>query len=113
MAPATEARAVWGPIAAPRVQVTWAMPLASVSDVAAPIEPHGRVQASMLPGGAAAVTWHVGPYDDLRAAYAALAAWLEASGREPLGAPWESYWSDPLLTPDQRDWRTEVLWPLP
>jgi hypothetical protein len=48
VAPVTEARASCGPIAAPKVQVTWAMPLASVSDVAAPIEPPlGVVQVTL------------------------------------------------------------------
>jgi effector-binding domain-containing protein len=79
----------------------------------APVAPRGRVRPSVLPGGPAATTWHHGAPDTLRAAYEALAAWLAAHGYPVVGAPWERYWSDPLLEPDPRAWRTEVVWPLP
>lgn len=81
--------------------------------VAAPVAPRGRVRPGTLPGGAAAITWHHGPPDTLRAAYEALAAWLTAHGYPVAGAPWERYWSDPLVEPDPRGWRIEVVWPLP
>lgn len=81
--------------------------------VGAALQPTPRVNAGALPAGPTAVTLHIGPHDELRAAYAALAAWLEAHGYPPTGAPWESYLTDPVFTADQRTWRTEVLWPLP
>ena len=81
--------------------------------VGAPFVAAGHVQPCSLPGGRVLVTLHAGPYTELRAAYAALAAWLEANGRFPEGAPWESYLTDPAFTPNPYDWRTEVLWPVP
>lgn len=75
-------------------------------------EPDGDVRAGELPGGEVATTWHVGPYDGLAQAYGALQAWMSANGREPRGAPWEVYWSDPQQEPDPAKWKTEVIWPI-
>ena len=70
-----------------------------------------RIKRRSLPGGSAIATWHVGPYEGLPEAVAALAAWREANGRVAGGAHWEVYWSDPgEVPPDQL--RTEVVEPL-
>jgi len=65
-----------------------------------------------LPGGPAATTLHVGPYEGLHEAYAALEKWMEENGRTGAGAPWESYITDPSTAPDPADWKTIVYWPL-
>ena len=70
------------------------------------------VRADTLPGGPAAVTMHVGPYDKLHDAYAALEEWIQGQGLTPAGAPWESYVTDPGEVPDPKDWKTEVYWPV-
>jgi AraC family transcriptional regulator len=72
----------------------------------------GGVVEDVLPAGPAAVTMHAGPYETLTEAYGAIEAWMEANGRSPAGAPWESYVTDPAEHPDPKDWRTEVSWPL-
>jgi effector-binding domain-containing protein len=72
----------------------------------------GRVQAVELPGGEAAVTWHVGPYDQLADAYAALTGWIADQGRSQAGAPWEVYWTNPADEPDPATWRTQVFAPI-
>jgi effector-binding domain-containing protein len=77
-----------------------------------PVEPGGRVKACALPAGEAAVTWHVGPYQELGKAYERLQAWMSEHGYEPAGAPWEEYWTDPGLEPDPSKWRTRVVWPV-
>ena len=71
----------------------------------------GEVEPSDLPGGLAAVTAHVGPYDAMEPAYAALRAWVHAHGGEPVGDAWEVYLSDPNANPDSATWRTEVVQP--
>ena len=76
--------------------------------VNAPIEPSGRVEPSLLPGGSAAVTVHEGPYQDVAAAYAALERRMADEGKRPTGAPWESYLDDPETVPQPH---TEVVWP--
>lgn len=85
-------------------------------EVGAPIagaaEGEGRIVLGELPGGPAAVTWHIGPYDAIAAAYDAITAWMQQQGREPAGAPWEAYHTDPGETPDPADYRTEVFWPI-
>ena len=80
--------------------------------VAKPIVGSGRVSASELPGGQVAVTWHVGPYDTLSEAYSAFASWIKEQNREPGGASWEVYWTDPAEVPDPSTWKTELIWPL-
>jgi AraC family transcriptional regulator len=68
--------------------------------------------ASELPGGAVAMTTHVGPYEQLGAAHAAVQIWIEDNHGQPGGAPWELYVSDPANHPDPKDWKTEIYWPL-
>ncbi len=79
--------------------------------VSEPVEDEGEVEASELPGGEAAVTWHVGPYDAMTPAYAALEAWIGDKGASMSGPPWEVYYSDPADEPDAARWRTEIVAP--
>ncbi len=71
----------------------------------------GEVRASSLPAGPAAVMTYVGPYDQMEAAYGALAAWVAHHGGRPFGDPWEIYLSDPAQEPDPEQWRTEIVMP--
>lgn len=79
--------------------------------VASPVSGDGSVHPSLLPGGRAAATWHVGPYEEVGPAYEALAGWIAAHGATSDGDPWEIYDSDPATEPDQRRWRTEIFQP--
>ena len=79
--------------------------------VSAPIEAAGEVTAATLPGGPAAFTVHIGPYEDMKPAYDALDAWIRDHGGEPRGDPWEVYFSDPVAEPDPSTWRTEIYAP--
>lgn len=78
----------------------------------AAVEAGDEVQAGSLPGGPAAVTWHVGPYDAMAPAYDAIADWIARQGGEAAGPPWEVYYSDPQEHPDPATWRTEVVQPI-
>lgn len=75
------------------------------------VEGAGGVVSSELPGGPAAVTIHVGPYDAMKPAYEAILAWLAERGASPEGAAWEVYLSDPAEHPDPATWRTEIVQP--
>ena len=75
------------------------------------IEPVGHVRPGVLPGGPAAMTTHVGPYDAMEPAYAALASWVGDQRGEPNGDAWEIYFSDPEQQPDPSTWRTEIVQP--
>jgi effector-binding domain-containing protein len=77
-----------------------------------PFEPKGRVQLSELPAGRTAVTWHIGPYDQLQRSYGRLGAWIESEKLAERGPFWEVYWTDPGLEPDPSTWRTQILWPV-
>ena len=51
----------------------------------------GRVTASALPAGTAAMTVHRGAFGEVGAAHEAVLAWCAAQGRRPSGARWEVY----------------------
>jgi len=75
-----------------------------------PADPEIRVDH--LPGGPAVVTTHMGPYDKLPEAFAAIQQWITANGLTATSAPWESYVTDPGNYPDPKDWKTEVFCPV-
>lgn len=60
-----------------------------------PVVASGRVVAGELPGGPVAEVMHRGSYEDVAAAYEAVADWLAQHGCVPLGEPWESYLDGP------------------
>lgn len=68
-----------------------------------------EVEPSTLPAGPAVTTWHVGPYDGLGDAYAALEHWVAGAGAVAAVPPWECYFSEP--TGDPATWRTLVVQP--
>lgn len=80
--------------------------------VAAAAEGEGGVHAETLPGGSAAFTTHLGPYERLLDTHAAVQSWIEDGGHRSAGAPWEVYVTDPAELPDPKDWRTEIYWPI-
>jgi len=67
----------------PRVEVGVELP--------APCPLTGRVVASHLPAGRAAMTTHRGPYDALGEAHGAVLAWCAANGERTTGVRWEVY----------------------
>ena len=77
----------------------------------AAVVPAGEVSVSSLPGGRAAVMTYFGPYDEMEAAYDVLSQWVAAAGGEPVGDPWEVYFTDPAREPDPEQWRTEIVMP--
>lgn len=73
----------------------------------ADVRAEGRVEPSLLPGGRAARTMHVGSYADVGAAYEAALSWLTDEGHVVDGEPWECY----LDGPEVAEPRTEVFVP--
>ncbi len=84
--------------------------------VAEPVEGDGRVEAGVKPAGRYAVLVHHGHPDQIRTAFATLDAWAEREGVEwdVTNGVWtgrfESYLSDPAVTPDLADWDVEVAY---
>jgi hypothetical protein len=72
----------------------------------------GEIGAGELPGGAAAVSVHLGTYDSLGQTYDQLHDWIHAQGRDEGPGPWESYVDDPSEVEDTSKLRAEVVWPL-
>jgi effector-binding domain-containing protein len=79
--------------------------------VAGEISGDDLVAPSMLPAGPAAVTTHVGPYEELEVAYRAVRDWLAGRGLTPAGPHWEVYLTDPNTEPDPAHWRTDLVVP--
>jgi effector-binding domain-containing protein len=80
--------------------------------VKAAIRASGRVQPSALPGGRAAMTWHIGSYHQLQESYDRLEAWIAGEKLAKRGGFFEIYWTDPGLEPDPSSWRTQIFWPV-
>ncbi|TDD71367.1 MerR family transcriptional regulator [Jiangella aurantiaca] len=64
------------------------------------------------PGGLAALTRHVGPYEELGLAYREVEAWIEAQGLTSNGAPYDVYLNDPSQVSDPAKLETEIVWPV-
>jgi AraC-like DNA-binding protein/effector-binding domain-containing protein len=71
-----------------------------------------NIRADTLPGGPVAATTHMGTYEKLNEAHAAVQVWMEEKNLRGAGAPWEVYVSDPAEVPDPANWRTDIFWPL-
>jgi effector-binding domain-containing protein len=67
----------------------------------------GRVVASALPAGTAAMTVHRGPFRDVGAAHDAVVSWCAAHGHGLSGTRWEVY--GPHNDDPAQQW-TEVSW---
>jgi len=76
-----------------------------------PPPPELNIEVGELPGGPAATTVHVGPYDTLGDSHMVLDRWMANNGYAATGAPWEVYLTDPGEVPDPKDWMTKILWP--
>src|SRR5438445_1597696 len=65
----------------------------------------GDVRHSQTPAGPVVTTAHWGEYSEMAGAYAALAQWCAANGRQQTGTSWEVYgdWAD-----DPRQRRTDI-----
>ena len=86
------------------------MPVSGVATK--PIDLGEEVIWETLPAGEAATTIHVGKYEELPEAYAAIEQWMKVEGVKAGGPPWEVYVTDPGDFPDPKDWKTEIFWPL-
>ena len=78
---------------------------------ARPLAGEGDVQASEIPAGKVVQCIHVGPYDQVGAAYGALEAWIAGHGLRHAGPAFEHYLNDPQETPPGQ-LRTRVVLPV-
>ena len=82
------------------------VPVAAIRDV-----PNDMI-SRVVPATTVARTVHVGPYDELEAAYSALAAWVERQGLTPAGPMRERYLDGPGDATTPSEYRTEVEQPI-
>lgn len=72
----------------------------------------GRITARVLPGGVVAEVLHVGPYDELHFAHAALSGWVAQHGFEPAGPVRERYLNEPGPDVPPAAYRTVIQIPI-
>ena len=82
------------------------LPLTAATDT------EGTIRGYVLEPCTAAVTLHHGPDEDLRAAYSGLAGWIVDHGLRIVGDERETYLVDERDTDDQREYVTEIMWPV-
>jgi len=71
----------------------------------------GEVEPGEIPAGSAVQCVHVGSFDQLGAAYAALSLWTAEHGLEHAGPAFEHYLDDPADTPTEQV-RTLIVIPV-
>jgi effector-binding domain-containing protein len=104
------------PIAGPAIAyyepVTGGFTVSAGFQVPSAIDGDGHVVPFELPACEAAVTTHMGSYDRLPDAYAAIQAWIAAHDLTARWGDtmWEEYWSEPSTPAAQT--RTDVFWPV-
>ena len=76
------------------------------------ISPTGRVNSRELPSMTVARTLHVGRYEDLEPAYAAVTAWVTRNGFVPAGPVQERYLNGPGDQVSPSEYRTEIEIPV-
>ena len=76
--------------------------------VVASIDTEGDMRCYELPACKVISLMHVGPYDDLGEAHAALQSYVTEKGLKRAGPPAELYWTDPGAEPDSSKWKTEL-----
>ncbi|TDE00264.1 MerR family transcriptional regulator [Jiangella asiatica] len=72
----------------------------------------GGFSLHRIDGGRAAVTRHIGPYEELGIAYREVESWLDAHGLTSAGAPYDVYLNDPAQVNDPSKLETEIIWPV-
>lgn len=74
-------------------------------------ESSGRINAGKIPGGKAAVTVHVGPYEKIEEAYNRLTAFVKEQNLQTGSLCYEFYLNDPASTPPEQ-LKTEIFFQL-
>lgn len=72
----------------------------------------GRIMAEVLPAATVATLVHVGPYDEVGAAYGELERWIGTHGFEHGGPPRERYLIGPDAGVTPAEYRTEIEMPV-
>jgi effector-binding domain-containing protein len=80
--------------------------------VAHPVSATGRIQSRVLPSMTVARTLHVGRYEELGIAYAAVSDWVGSHGYEAAGPMRERYLNGPGDNVAPSEYRTEIEVPI-
>ena len=71
-----------------------------------------NIKLITLPASKTIMASHFGHYKTVKSTYEVLQKYIEENNLEVIGAPWESYITDPMKEPDQSKWETHVFFPI-
>jgi effector-binding domain-containing protein len=77
-----------------------------------PVTATGKVESRVMPAMTVARTLHVGPYEELGEAYAAVSGWITDHGFEAAGPIQERYLNGPGDRVASSEYRTEIDMPI-
>jgi effector-binding domain-containing protein len=80
--------------------------------IGAEVVASGRITGRLLEGQSVAQTLHVGPYEELATAYAAVTAWIRRNGFEAAGPVRERYLNGPADAVSPTAYRTILEMPI-
>lgn len=72
----------------------------------------GKYPVQQVPAGSAIRAIHKGDYSKLMDVHIQLTQYIELNKLEIIGAPWESYLTDPYKVKDTAQWVTEIYYPV-
>lgn len=81
--------------------------------VAEPVAGNQEILARELPGGRAATTVFLGPYDQVGEAWDAITTWFREQNLQFAFGGWDVYENDPTEVKDPSELRTRLYQPLP
>ena len=76
------------------------------------VKSSGRVNYRELQGGKAVKADHYGKHEDTAQTHMLMDAWMKKNNNKVIGAPWESYVTDPRKEPDSSKWLTQIFYPV-
>lgn len=80
--------------------------------VAEEVKGSDEIQSGMSYAGPALKVVHMGSYEGTGNAHEAIDVYMQANGKEMVGAPWEVYVTDPMTEMDTSKWVTEIYYPV-
>jgi effector-binding domain-containing protein len=90
--------------------------MSSVMDIGFPVQKaekaQGRIRIEKIPAQKAVIAIYFGSYDKTGAVYHILEQYIQESGMEIAGSPWEIYVTDPMAEKDPMKIETDILFPV-
>lgn len=80
--------------------------------VSAKAKDDGEAKAATMKAGKALCVKFFGAYEKTALAHDAIREYIKQNNKQVIGAPWESYVTDPMMEKDTAKWQTNVCYPI-